>query len=97
MRLSFMSLAFAAGLFAVLGLAGARADIVRTYDFSGTLETPLNGDDAVSGLFVLDQTAGALEDYSFNTPVGAFNLTNSAGLLHTLTPATSPHADFVQL
>lgn len=69
MRSSLLSLGFA-GLFAVLGSVGARADIVRAYDFSGTLVTPLNGDDSVTGSFVLNQTAGALEDYSFNTPIG---------------------------
>jgi hypothetical protein len=68
-RSSLLSLGFA-GLFAVLGSVGARADIVRAYDFSGTPVTPLNGDDSVTGSFVLNQTAGALEDYSFNTPIG---------------------------
>jgi hypothetical protein len=87
----------AAGLFVVLWSAGARADVVRTYDFSGTLTTPFNGDDSVSGFFVLDQTNATLENFSFKTPTGTFDKTNSGGSVATFTPASSPRADFVEL
>ena len=93
MRLSLLSLGFA-GLFAVLGAAGARADIVRTYDFSGTLATPFHGDDSVTGFFVLDQTSAALEDFSFKTPVFTFNMANSVGGVEEAT-VEEPSAHFV--
>jgi hypothetical protein len=97
MSLSFRSLVFAAGLLACSWSAGARADIVKTYDFSGTLETPFNGDDSVTGFFVLDQTNATLEDFSFTTPAFTFNTGNSFGEVQLFTPATTPNADFVAL
>jgi hypothetical protein len=51
----------------------ARADILTTFDFSGTLSSSPNANPpTVTGTFTLDQTTGTLAGVNLNTPVGAF-------------------------
>ena len=67
------------------------------YDFSGALANPYDGDDSVTGFFVLDQTNGTLVNFSFTTPIFTFDNADSYGSVVTYTPAASPNADFVGL
>ena len=62
---------------ALLGLVAisttARADILTTFDFSGTLSgSPNANPPTVTGTFALDQTTGTLAGVDLNTPIGAF-------------------------
>jgi hypothetical protein len=51
----------------------ARADILTTFDFSGTLSSSPNANPpTVTGTFTLDQTTATLAGVNLNTPVGAF-------------------------
>jgi hypothetical protein len=85
--------AMALGLWLAAGAASA-ADIIHTYDFSGTLANPVAGGTSVTGQFTLDQTTGALSAYSFNTPLGVFD---TSGAVASYSPALSPPTDFIEI
>jgi hypothetical protein len=45
-----------------------RADNTENYAFSGTLATPFNGSDSVTGQFTYDFTSGDVTGFNFTTP-----------------------------
>jgi hypothetical protein len=76
----------------MLCAAMARAD--EAFNFTGTLATPLNGDDSVTGQFTLDFTTDAVTGFDFSTPIGTID----PALYYSFAApfiATSPSADFV--
>lgn len=72
---------------AMLGSAAHAADLVQTYDFSGTLAKPLAGNDQVTGSFTLDLTKSTIGAFDFSTPFGT--LDGDGGLWVALHPAGS--------
>ncbi len=73
----------------------ARADIVSTYDFSGTLAASINSNTSVTGQFQLDFTLASISAFNFSTPTGTINSTDFISNLSTFTDKSGNH--FVHL
>jgi hypothetical protein len=79
--------------FVLLGIGAARADVIDTYDFSGTL----TGGGSVTGQFTIDFTTAQITAFDFTTPLGTLDAATQIPGIFTYTPAVSPAVDFVQL
>jgi len=77
--------------------AATSVDLVKTYDFSGTLAMSRGGDQSVSGVFTLDPLNGTIGNYSLSTPLGLFDNADSSAAVYQFTPALDPNEDFVEL
>jgi hypothetical protein len=97
MQLKTLPVGVAIGLGLWLAAGAASADIVKTYDFTGTLANLVNGGTSVTGEFTLDQTTGTLGDYSFDTPAGVLDAADTVAAIATFSPAESPAVDFTEL
>jgi len=77
--------------------ATARADVLETYDFTGTIAPDYGTSGLVTGQFTLDLSNQTISTYSFVTPIATYSpATDSvAPIVAQYTPATSPKADFV--
>jgi hypothetical protein len=98
LKVDLKSLAAGAAMVLSLWLAAdaARAtDIIKSYDFSGTLKKVVDGGTSVTGEFTLDQTNGTLITYSFDSPLGMLDPGDSSAGIVIYSPAESPAADFV--
>ncbi len=69
MRLAGFAFA-AVALGMLLPGSGAQADVISSWDFTGTLSTAIDGSTSVSGSFTLDQTTDALTAFDFSIPGG---------------------------
>ena len=82
-----------------LAAAAGRADMLESFNFTGTLATPDMGDSTVTGSFTLDTSgAGSVTAFDFSTPIGT--ISQSAGWASSVTeylPAISPPADIVEI
>jgi hypothetical protein len=88
------SLPLAAALF--FCAAVAKADVIQSYNFSGTLATAIGGNTSVTGQFTLDFTTSAISAFQFSTPAGTINATNEVAFAGNFF-ATSPSATFTIL
>jgi hypothetical protein len=79
--------------FVLLGIGAARADVIDTYDFSGTL----TGGGSVTGQFTIDFTTAQITAFNFTTPQGTVDAATQIPHISTFTPALSPAVDFVDL
>jgi hypothetical protein len=76
----------------------ARADVIQTYDFTGTLAHNIEGaGTSVTGTFSLGLTNGTISAFDFTVPTDTVELTGSAVAQLFQDAATSPAADFVAL
>jgi PEP-CTERM motif len=73
----------------LLSAAGARADVISDYDFTGTLTNAIGGNTAVTGTFSLDFTTSAVTAFDFSTPTGTVDATHFTASLTRFT-ALSP-------
>ena len=83
----------------VLAAGPARADVIETYDFSGTLAYPpyAGAGDEVTGQFTLDITSAAITTFNFATPARNFTPATATAHIFQYTPAVNPAKDFVAL
>jgi hypothetical protein len=85
-------------MLAMFGLAPRPAAAAAiTYDFSGTLQHSVNGNDTVTGQFTIDFGASSITAFDFSTPTGQIDPTDWGSILVAYTPASSPAANFVEL
>lgn len=80
--------------------AGSASATIQTYDFSGTLAgTPGCGSGtSVSGQFTLNNAgSGSITSFSFSTPCGTFNTTNTAANVSAFTAFSPSGTDFVSM
>jgi hypothetical protein len=85
-------------MLAMLGLMPRPAAAAAiTYDFSGTLQHGVNGNNTVTGQFTIDFATGSITAFDFSAPTGHIDPTDWHPILVTYTPATSPAANFVEL
>jgi hypothetical protein len=64
MKTSKYALALGLGLIALLSANTARADSI-SFDFAGTLQSPVNGTTSITGTFSVDSVTGNLTAYNF--------------------------------
>jgi hypothetical protein len=69
---------------------------VTTYDFTGTLGAPFNGETGVSGSFTVDNVADTITGFSFTSPFGSATPSNHTAKISQYLPAMQPTADFTQ-
>ncbi|HTU53956.1 MAG TPA: PEP-CTERM sorting domain-containing protein [Acetobacteraceae bacterium] len=94
-RITEMAVAAALAV-GILVPALARADVVTSWDFSGTLSASYDGSDTVSGTFTLDQTTEAITAFDFTIPGGTVTSSDwTAGA--TNFNSTSPSGTFAQI
>jgi hypothetical protein len=86
-------LAAAVAGFFLWGVGGARANVIDTYNFSGTLAAG----GSVTGQFTIDFTTSQITAFDFTTPLGTVDAATQNPFLFTFTPASSPAVDFVGL
>jgi PEP-CTERM motif len=93
----FRGMAVAAALaVGMLVPAMARADVITSWDFSGTLSASYDGSDTVSGTFTLDQTTEAITAFDFTIPGGTVTSSDwTAGAVNF--NSTSPSGTFAQI
>jgi hypothetical protein len=88
------------GLLMLAAPSGVQADSLATFNFSGTLANPVNGDASVTGQFTLDLTNETITAFDFITPVETISSTGNSPIwtptLFAVT-AISPNAPFVDL
>lgn len=69
-----MSVGKGAAAAAALGLlvvaTAARADVIETFDFSGTLSNAIGGSSSVTGQFTVDETSSKITAFDFSIPGG---------------------------
>src|SRR5215475_5195458 len=82
-----------ASVAAFLLCAGSAHATVVTYDFTGTLSTPLNGGTGVSGSFTVDNVADTIINFSLTTPVGSATPSNTSATVAQFL-GVQPNADF---
>lgn len=87
----------AAVMFGTLMFAGAaRADVIKNYDFSGTLGIAIGGSTSVTGTFAIDFSTSSITAFDFSTPVGTIDPPSWTGSYSTYT-GTNPVIPFVEL
>jgi hypothetical protein len=74
----------------------AKADIQQTFNFSGTLATPINGSTSVTGQFTIDFTKALITAFDFSSPLGEIAFPAEIGSLEEW-QGTSPNATFTEL
>jgi hypothetical protein len=85
-------------LLAMLGLVPCPAAAAPiTYDFSGTLQHGVNGNDTVTGQFTIDFGTNSITAFDLSAPTGTIDATHWTAFLYVYTPAVSPADNFVQL
>ena len=93
----YRGVAVAAALAAgILVPAMARADVITSWDFSGTLSASYDGSDTVSGTFTLDQTTEAVTAFDFTIPGGTVTSSGWTAGAANFT-STSPGGTFAQI
>src|SRR6266542_2970577 len=85
-------------MLAMLGLVPRPAAAAAiTYDFSGTLQHGVNGNNTVTGQFTIEFGTSSITAFDFSAPSGHIDATDWNASLYAYTPAVSPAANFVQL
>jgi hypothetical protein len=70
--------------------ANARADVISSWDFSATLDQPIDGSTSVTGSFTLDQTKSTVTAFDFSIPGGTVSAANGWAAFTADFAATSP-------
>jgi len=89
MKTTKRALALALGLITLAAPNALRADSTTTYDFTGTLQSPVNGTTSITATFTLDTTTGALVD-GFQAVDGNFTWSPANSQDLTLRPPNVP-------
>ena len=90
---SIVAMLLGMGLFVLMAPDGVRADSLATFNFSGTLANPVNGDASVTGQFTLDLTNATITSFDFVTPVENISSTSNSP---TWTPTLFAHRNYSQ-
>ena len=87
--------AAAVALGLLVSVTAARADVIDTFDFSGTLSNSIGGSSSVTGQFTVDETSSTITAFDFAIPGGTVTAPNWSPIATNFN-ATSPSGTFAE-